>query len=99
MTRTAAELLMERETEITFGAVPQSLFDEPLAEASWQISGEEFLLRGEGDHFFHYCKGKGITVDRGWGADLSEESLWLYGSVYIATASINGLLPIHASAV
>ena len=38
-------------------------------------------------------------MHRGLDADLSEESLWLNGSVYAAIASINGLLPIHASAV
>ena len=30
---------------------------------------------------------------------MTEESLWLNGSVYAAIASINGLLPIHASAI
>lgn len=38
-------------------------------------------------------------VHRGADADTSEESLWLNGSVYAAIASMNGLLPIHASAV
>jgi len=90
---------MERETEVTFGLAPKTLLGEPVPEMSWQMRGDEFLLRGEGHHYFHYRRGHGITVERGPDADASEESLWLNGSVYAAIASINGLLPIHASAV
>jgi hypothetical protein len=99
MTKTPAEQMMGRETRVTCGPVPRSLGNEPLAEASWQMRSDEFLLRAEGDHYFHYRKGAGISVERGADVDLSEESLWLNGSVYAAVASINGLLPIHASAV
>jgi len=90
---------MERETQVSLGTVPHALFDEALPEASWQLNGDQFLLRGEGDHYFHYRRGEGIVVERGTVVDLSEESLWLNGSVYAAIASMNGLLPIHASAV
>src|SRR5262249_53752414 len=90
---------MQRETRITYGEVPHTLFAEPLGEQAWHLLDDRFLLRGEGEHYFLYRKGAGITVERGAGADLTEESLWLNGSVYSAVASMNGLLPIHASAV
>lgn len=90
---------MKRETRVAYGPVPHSLTEEPLTEMHRQLVGERFLLRGVGDHYFHYSKGQGVTIERGAGADLSEESLWLNGSVHAAIASINGLLPIHASAV
>lgn len=96
---TPSQLVMQRETRVTYGAVPHCLFGEPLAEAVWQMRDDEFLLRGEGDHHFHYRKGHGIIIERGGAFDQSEESLWLNGSVYAAIASMNGLLPIHASAV
>ena len=99
MPKTAAQRMMELETRVAFGPTPHSLFDTPLPQTTWQMEGDRFLLRGEGDHYFYYCKGLGITVERGDTADLSEESLWLNGSVYSAIASINGLVPIHASAV
>jgi hypothetical protein len=99
MDRSAAELMMQRETAVQYGPVPHSLSGEPLAEMSWQMLGGAFLLRGEGEHYFLYRKGDGVTVERGPDADVSEESLWLNGSVYAAVASLNGLLPIHASAV
>ncbi|WP_028970443.1 hypothetical protein [Sphingomonas sp. URHD0057] len=90
---------MARETRVAYGIVPHALFDDPLEEACWRLRDDEFLLRGEGQHYFHYRRGEGVTVERGPGVDLSEESLWLNGSVYAAIASINGLQPIHASAV
>ena len=99
MVKTAAQLVMERETRVSFGPVPHRLSGEPLAETRWQMLDDEFLLRGEGNHYFHYRKGNGITVERGANADCSEEALWLNGSVHAAVASMNGLLPIHASAV
>ena len=99
MSMTAAQMLMKRETRLVFGSVPHCLWGDPLPETTWQLRGDEFLLRGEGEHHFLYRKGDGITVERGAKADLSEESLWLNGSVFAAVASMNGLLPIHASAV
>ncbi|HEY6663457.1 MAG TPA: hypothetical protein VIZ66_11105, partial [Sphingomicrobium sp.] len=96
---TAAQAMMRRETRVTFGEVPRTLLDDPLGEMTWQMLGDGFLLRGEGHHYFHYRKGRGITIERGPDADLGEESLWLNGSVYSAIASLNGLVPIHASAV
>ena len=92
-------MTMERETRVAYGPVPHVLLDDPLGEMSWHLLGDEFLLRAEGDHYFHYRRGDGITVDRGENADTTEESLWLNGSIYSAIASLNGLLPIHASAV
>ena len=99
MSKTAAQLLMERETRLAYGPVPRTLHGEPLAETSWHLAGDHFLLRAEGHHYFYYRMGEGITVERGDGADCTEESLWLNGSVYSAIASMNALLPIHASAV
>ena len=99
LTRSPAEALMMAETRVTYGEVPRTLIGPPLDEATWQMRDDEFLLRGEGEHYFHYKRGRGVTVERGTGADPAEEPLWLNGSVYSAIASMNGLFPIHASAV
>ncbi len=99
MAKLSAELLLERETRVSYGPVPAQLLNYPLAVRSWQMRGDEFLLRAEGDHYFHYRPGEGITIRRGADADIGEEELWLNGTVYAAIASLNGLLPIHASAV
>ncbi len=95
----AQSSLMARETRLVDGLVPRSLTDSPLPEQTWQMREDRFLLRGEGEHYFYYRKGEGVAIHRGAGADPSEESLWLNGSLYSAIASINGLLPVHASAV
>lgn len=97
--RTPSQTLMARETRTRLGVVPHRLNDRPLGVCGWQLVGDAFLLRGEGEHYFHYRKGEGVTIERGPGAVIEEEGLWLAGSVHAAIASINGLLPIHASAV
>ena len=99
MAKTSGELMMERETRISYGPVPDRLHDEPLREISWQIAGNDFLFRALGLNYFFYRKGEGITVHRGDDLAGEDESLWLNGTVYAAVASMNGLLPIHASAV
>ncbi|MCL6697384.1 hypothetical protein LZ496_01080 [Sphingomonas sp. NSE70-1] len=99
MARSPAELLLERETRARYGPVPIGLCDEALQPMSWQMGEEAFLLRAEGDHYFYYRRGEGLTIQQGIAADASEETLWLNGSVYAAIASMNGLVPIHASAV
>jgi hypothetical protein len=91
--------LMARETRVRYGSVPDLPVSADLPEQSWRMTGGHFLLRGSGRHYFHYAKGEGITVERGPGADLSEESLWLNGTIYSAIAAINGLVPLHASAI
>ena len=96
---TPAQRTMARETAVSYGQAPRGLTNEPLAEMCWQMSEDEFLLRGEGQHYFHYRRGHGVTIERGAVCDPSEEALWLNGSVYSAIASLNGLTPIHASAV
>ncbi len=60
---------------------------------------DTFLLRTRSGYGYFYRKGEGVTVERDVGADPTEESLWLNGSVYAAIAAINGFLPFHASAV
>ena len=99
MVKLSSESVLKRETRISYGPVPDRLFDPPLDPMNWQMLPGRFLLRGDGDHYFFYRPGEGITIHRGADADLSEESLWLNGTVYAAIASMNGLLPIHASAV
>lgn len=100
MPPTPAQRLMARETRVRFGPAPRALDDEPeVPELNWQLGRDRFLMRGAGSHWFYYCRGEGITVERGPGARIEDEALFLRGGVYAAIASINGLLPIHASAV
>jgi hypothetical protein len=99
MTKSAAQLLMERETRVQHGPVDLGRFGFRLQPGQSHLAEDSFLLHtGEGLTYY-YRKGQGITICRERATDASEEQLWLNGSVYSAVACINGLVPIHASAV
>lgn len=99
MPKSAAQLLMERETRVEYGPIDFALFEFGLEPGQSYIDADRYVLRTSASIDYCYRKGEGITVSLGDGADPSEELLWLNGSVYSAIACINGFLPIHASAV
>ena len=99
MAKSAAQLLMERETRVLYGPVDLELFGYALEPGHSHLEAGRFVLHTPAGLRYSYCQGEGITICRDSSADLSEEQLWLNGSVYSAIASINGLLPVHASAV
>lgn len=90
---------MARETAAHYGPVPQVLGGLPVEPGFRIIADGEFLLRCESGYGYHYVPGAGITIERPDDADPDEETLWLNGSVYAAVACLNGLYPVHASAV
>jgi hypothetical protein len=90
---------MARETRVRRDAVARELDGETVAEGCWRLAGDAFLLSVEGGIRFHYRRGQGVTIDAPAGIDARDLELWLNGSVYAAVAALNGLLPLHASAV
>ena len=99
MTKSAAQYLMERETRVRYGSVDLNAFGYVVEPGRSHLEDDRFLLHSPDGFSFFYRKGEGVTISRGPAADPSNEKLWLNGSVYSAVACINGLLPIHASAV
>jgi hypothetical protein len=99
MSKSAAQLMMERETRVRYGAVDLERFGYRLDPGRSHLEADSFLLHTADGLSYFYRKGEGITICRDAAADISEEQLWLRGSVYSAVACINGLVPIHASAV
>src|SRR4030095_16201659 len=99
MTKSAAQLLMERETRVRHGPVDLDHFGYRLPPGHSHLEAGSFLLHTPDGLSYFYRRGEGITICRDETADASEEQLWLNGSVYSAVACINGLVPIHASAV
>jgi hypothetical protein len=100
--RTAAESmrLMARETRVEHGPVPRALGGHAVAPGFQVFADSQYLLRCASGYGYHYRPGKGIMVERPvQDADPDEEFLWLNGSVYAAVACLNGLYPLHASAV
>lgn len=95
----SAIALMARETRLREGRVPANLGHEELSAGRYLLEGDAFLLRAASGLAYFYRKGEGITASRPQGYSPSEDELWLNGSVYAAVACINGLYPVHASAV
>jgi len=90
--------LIDREMQVRPGRAPEALGGVPVGPGHYRLEGDEFLMREQG-LAFHYRQGEGVSVERAPGADTSEEELFLHGTVYAAVACINGLMPLHASAV
>lgn len=91
--------MMARETRWRRGAVPRELAGHVVPPGHRLIAEGRFLLRCESGYGYTYAPGEGVTIERPEDADPDEEGLWLNGCVYSAVACMNGLLPIHASAV
>ena len=92
--------LMAQETRVQYGSVPRSLGGHAVEPGYDVIAEGQYLLRCTSGYGYHYCPGEGITVEQpARNADRDEEFLWLNGSVYAAVACLNGLYPLHASAV
>lgn len=95
-----AMALMARETRWQLGRVPHVLGGHSVPPGHDLLIDGQYLLRCTSGFGYHYRPGKGITIERPeHNADPDEEYLWLYGSVYAAVACLNGLYPLHASAV
>lgn len=95
--------IMRREMTVRFGSVPTTVPNAfYVDEEVLTISNEAFVFKTLGGVRFHYRRGEGITVDRA--QDQADESdsdfeLFLWGTVFGAVAWLNGLVPLHASAV
>ena len=91
--------LMARETSVRRGAVPRSLGKIEPGEMQTTLQGDEFLFNAEQGIWFYYRRGEAVTLDCKADADPRDIDLWLNGTVYAAVATMNGLFPLHASAV
>jgi len=90
---------MAEQTAVRDGPVDVEIGGIELALGDSWLRDGLFVLRTPEDLRFRYRSGEGVTIDRSHAADASAAQLWFNGSVYAAVASINGLMPIHASAV
>ena len=92
--------LMALETRVQHGPVPRRLGGHDVPPGHDIFVQGQYLLRCVSGYGYHYRPGSGIMIERpAFDADPDEEFLWLNGSVYAAVACLNGLYPLHASAV
>lgn len=90
---------MERETAAREGRVPHELGGFAIAPGEHFLHGDAFVLRTTSGIGFHYRRGEGLIVEAPAGSDPRDVALWLAGSVHAAIAALNGLYPLHASAI
>lgn len=98
---------MQHEMQTRPGDVPDSIEGSFFADESFAISEKEFIFDTLDGVRFHYQLGKGLVVQmpvdaaaRGIGSlEETDYELFLWGTVFGAVAWLNGLVPLHASAV
>lgn len=90
---------LARETTPRYAPVDALLDGVPVAPGMHRLQGDAFILHTDSGYVFRYRPGEGLVIARPAEPDDAEEALWRNGSVYAAIAAINGLRPIHASAV
>lgn len=88
--------LMQRESRAAEGVVPQPAGGWPHTD--WRFGEDWFALDQPGLRFF-YRRGQGIIWQVLDETQRPMVPLYLSGSVYAAAASLNGLYPLHVSAV
>ncbi|WP_239805183.1 hypothetical protein [Croceicoccus hydrothermalis] len=93
-----AAALIRRETRIRHGPVPDTIGGQRVAEGQWLLIGDEFLLRAGGCTVY-YKTGRGICVHVATADAERRLDLYLSGTTHAAVACMNGLYPVHASAV
>lgn len=91
--------LMARETAFRSDPVPAHIANCIAETPVFAMSHTEFLLSLPFGLRFHYRKGDGVAVERADNVTDSEVDLFMAGSVTGAIAWMNGLVPLHASAV
>ncbi|HUQ14231.1 MAG TPA: hypothetical protein VM055_08155 [Novosphingobium sp.] len=94
-----AMALMARETRVREGAVAHDIDGVEVPAGAHCLAGDAFVMRGVDDLAFAYRPGEGITIEGLPDADPRHVQLWLHGTIYAAVAALNGLFPLHASAV
>lgn len=94
-----AMALLDRESCVRYGPVPHELGGRECGPERWVMHDGAMLLRCTSGFGFLYQRGDGVTVERPADPDPGEEALWLGGSVHCGIAALNGLMPLHASAV
>lgn len=91
--------LIQSETRVREGPLVTELEGVTVNPGEQRITADEFLLVGRSGFSCHYRKGHGVELGGVRPEHAGELALYLVGSVHAAVACINGLMPIHASAV
>lgn len=95
----AAMALMAAENRCVRGVAPGTIEGVEVVPGSWCLGQDAFQLRTADGIVLHYAQGAGVIVDAPESADPRDVRLWSEGTLYAAVAALNGLFPLHASAI
>ena len=93
------QAMLAAEMRLSEGPVPRVLDGVAVPDECYVMRGDRFLVRAAGGFGLLYARGEGITLEQPAGVDPRDVALWLNGTIYAAVAAMNGLMPLHASAV
>ena len=65
MSKSPAQLLMERETRVSYGSIDLGIFGFGIEPGHRHIDADRYLLRTTAGLDYFYRKGEGITICRG----------------------------------
>ena len=91
--------MMLRETQLKEEGVPTIWKGKAVAPGQFVLEDDTLLFRAPDGPDFFYQRGQGAIMQCADDNARAEADLWFRGSVYAAIAAINGLIPLHASAV
>lgn len=91
--------LLAEESALREGGTPDTLEHPLLVTPLFAIAADAFLLSLPNGLRFYYRKNAGVVCSRAADTSDAEVELFYQGAVYGAVAWLNGLVPIHASAV
>lgn len=91
--------VLRAEMEMRYGQVALSLETPERETPTFSISKTEFLLKLPSGLKFHYRRGEGVIIQRPDSVPDADVDVFLNGSVFGAIAWLNGIVPLHASAI
>lgn len=91
--------LLARETQVREGPLLTELAGVHVPPGDQRLAEGRYLLVGRSGFSCFYQPGEGVVLGGYRPEHEGELALYLVGSVHAAVACLNGLLPIHASAV
>jgi len=94
-----AQSLLRTAMKVQKGEMPELSGDILFDQDGMLLTSDAFIFSTPRGVVFHYRRGGAVTFEFNEGASKEEFELFLWGTVYGAVAWLNGLVPLHASAV
>ena len=91
--------MLAREMRVRETVLEPVLDGTVLPRGTHMLREGAFMFHARDGHLFRYRRGEGVFADASRAEDPAARRLWLEGTVHAAVAALNGLMPVHASAI